>query len=260
MVNASAHSQSALRVLIVDDETNMRKTLADILAHEGYVVTTASSGEEAVDICAAAPQDVVLMDVRMPGIDGFEALRRIRQTSAEARIILMSAYTINELRRQALEEGAIAVLPKPLDIEKVVRLIGDIKSTSILIVENDQPVAQSLGDLLRDRGYRVMLTESPQSALELVERIRFDLVFIETRLPSISGLDLYLAIRRLTPGVAAIMIADGTADSESMAVEAIRQTAYAFVRKPLNPSEVLRLIERHAGQTLTGQVLKPNGG
>jgi DNA-binding NtrC family response regulator len=258
MAHNSTEGKSVLSVLIVDDETNMRRTLADILSLEGYRVTTASDGEQAVAICNAQPQDVVLMDVRMPGIDGFEALRRIRQTHADARIILMSAFTISELRQQALEEGAIAILPKPLDVEKVVRLIGDIKSTSILVVEYDAPVAEALGTLLRDRGYRVMVTDSPQSALDLVERIRFDVIFIGTRLPSISGLDLYLAIRRITPGVAAIMIADGSSDSDSMAVEAVRQTAYAFVRKPLNPAEILRLIERHVGQTLSGQAGKPD--
>ncbi len=258
MTANTSDTKAALRVLIVDDETNMRKTLADILALEGYRVTTASSGEEAVGICRGDPQDVVLMDIRMPGIDGFEALRRIRQSQPDSRIILMSAFAITELRQQALEEGAIAILPKPLDVEKVVRLIGDIRSTSILIVEDDAPLAHTLSGMLRERGYRVMVTDSPQDALDWIGRIRFDVIFIETRLPSISGLDLYLAIRNITPGVAAIMIADDTPESHAMAIEAVRQTAYAFVQKPLKPTEIVRLIERHVGQTLSDHALKHN--
>ena len=67
------------RVLVVDDERNMRSTLAEILEAEGYAVETAESGEAAVQRCSVNPFDIVLMDVRMPGSNGVEAFRRIRE-------------------------------------------------------------------------------------------------------------------------------------------------------------------------------------
>ena len=116
---------AAQRVLVVDDEKNMRTTLADILADEGFEVTTADSGEKAVRICGQRPFDVILMDVRMPGIDGIEAFRRIRQRDRDIRVIMMSAYSLQYLEEEVLREGAVAFVRKPLDADQVLALIGD---------------------------------------------------------------------------------------------------------------------------------------
>jgi CheY-like chemotaxis protein len=111
------------RILIVDDEKNIRTTLADILQDEGYQVSTAGTGERAVKMCQRTPYDVVLMDVRMPGIDGVEAFRRIRRERDDVRVIMMSAYSVGEVQREAMEEGVSGFVRKPLDIEGMLELI-----------------------------------------------------------------------------------------------------------------------------------------
>ena len=231
-------------VLIVDDEKNMRITLSDILLDEGYDVTTASTGEEAVTLCDQHGFDIILMDVRMPGINGVEAFRRIRRHRAGVRVIMMSAYSVDDLKQAALDEGAIAFLPKPLDVHKVVRLVGEVNETAILIVENDMAVADDLQASLRSNGYRVSVANSPHDALELVEQIRFDLIFIDTQLPVMNGLELYLAIRKITPSAIAIMVTGGEAEFERLAQEAVKRTAYTIVKKPLDVDHVLGLIRR----------------
>jgi CheY-like chemotaxis protein len=112
------------RVLVVDDESNMRLTLADILRDEGYEVSTADCGEAAVRMCRAESFDAVLMDVRMPGIDGVEAFRRIRRHDDRVRVIMVSAYSVDQLEKEALEAGAVALLRKPIDLRRVTELIG----------------------------------------------------------------------------------------------------------------------------------------
>ena len=107
------------RVLIADDEPSMRTTLADILVDHGLEVSTAEDGLSAVQMCQQQAYDVVLMDVRMPGINGVEAFRRIRQTLQDVRIILMSAYGDEDTKHELLREGAIAFLDKPLNLETV---------------------------------------------------------------------------------------------------------------------------------------------
>jgi len=114
----------ARSVLVVDDEKNIRVTLADILVGEGYEVRTADTGEKAVKLCHKQRFDVVLLDVRMPGMDGFEAFRLIRRERQDTCVIMMSAYSTQEFRQVALDEGAAAFLRKPLDVERVLELIG----------------------------------------------------------------------------------------------------------------------------------------
>lgn len=259
MTTATTTQSETISVLIVDDEKNMRITLSDILIEEGYHVTTASNGEEAVAMCEQHGFDVILMDVRMPGINGVEAFRRIRRHREGVRVIMMSAYSVDDLKQAALDEGAIAFLPKPLDVQKVVQMIGEVRDTAILIVENDEGVATSLHDSLKHSGYRVSLASSPHDALEMVEQIRFDVIFIDTQLPIMNGLELYLAIRKLTPTAVAIMLTGSEDEFERLAKEAVKRTAYTIVRKPLDVDSILAMLHRITHErVVNGEIVKPN--
>ena len=120
-----------MHILIVDDEPNMLRTLADILLDEGFEVSTATSGEQAVEMCAANDYGVVLMDVRMPGIDGMEAFRRIRKAKRTVPVVLMSAYTVDHLRHGTMEEDVVAFVQKPLDAAKVLFMLHSLSNRSV---------------------------------------------------------------------------------------------------------------------------------
>ena len=248
------------RILVVDDETNMRSTLADILGDEGYQIDTAADGLSAVEMCAQKNYDVVLLDVRMPGIDGVEAFRRIRRQDESIRVVMMSAYSMDDLKRAVLDEGAIAFLSKPLDIENVIGLIQDVRETSVLVVESDVDIANQLQDSLKEKSYWVKATPSPHDALELAEQIHFDIVLIDAQLPTMNGLELYLAIKRLSPNSVAIMVSGMEEEFENIAKEAVRQTAYTFIHKPLDMDNLFRLLKRVSRQRISNAISKPQLG
>jgi signal transduction histidine kinase len=111
------------RVLVVDDDAGMVRTTAMILGRKGYAVTTAVDGLEAVELAKEQPFDLVLTDLKMPHIDGVETYRRIKMIQPGAAVMMMTAYGVDELVQQAVEEGAYCILSKPLDMETVVSAI-----------------------------------------------------------------------------------------------------------------------------------------
>ena len=123
------------RILIVDDGCDNRELLQVILGWEGFVVRTAASGEEALVDLAAEPADLVLLDVMMPGLDGYEVVARIRSNPAtkDIRVVMLSALTDSAARARALNAGADGVLPKPVDrIELVARVKGLLARAPVL--------------------------------------------------------------------------------------------------------------------------------
>lgn len=114
-----------IKVLMVDDEAQFRATTSKILTRRGFLTTVAESGEEAIEILKKSPQDVVILDIRMPGMDGHEALARIKKIDPDARVIMLTGHGGGESARESLEHGAFDYLNKPCDIELLSLKIND---------------------------------------------------------------------------------------------------------------------------------------
>ncbi|MBN2885733.1 MAG: PAS domain S-box protein, partial [Chromatiaceae bacterium] len=114
---------AGLRVLAVDDVEINRLVLSDLLEHEGAEVLSVASGAAALERLAAPGTaiDLVLMDIQMPGMDGFEATRRILQTHPEQAVIGLTAHALPEDRTRCLEAGMLDHLGKPIDVEQLVQ-------------------------------------------------------------------------------------------------------------------------------------------
>jgi len=101
------------RVLIIDDEEQLRESLQLVLADEGFDVFTAQSGEIALDLVEHQPADIILCDLRMPGVDGIELIPLLRRKLPGATLILMSAYGSEKLALEAIRRGAYDYIAKP---------------------------------------------------------------------------------------------------------------------------------------------------
>ena len=104
------------RVLIVDDEPEAVELLQEFLVAKGYDVITAGDGAEAVRKVVEERPHLILLDVRMPKMDGLEALRRIREIDKEVGVIMVTGVTEEEIGRQAMALGAFDYIVKPLDL------------------------------------------------------------------------------------------------------------------------------------------------
>jgi CheY-like chemotaxis protein len=107
------------RVLVVDDDLTIRATFSDILGGEGYDVTAAPDGREAVRLAAGQRFDAILLDLFMPGMDGLTALPLLRAVAPETGIVIVSAFVEPHHAGEALCLGAAAVLPKPPNLDEL---------------------------------------------------------------------------------------------------------------------------------------------
>ncbi len=117
-------TQSKGRILVVDDEANAREALAELLADEGYETATASDGHKAVPLLATFEPEVVLTDLKMPGMDGLALLERVRSERPHAACVVMTAFGTIETAVAAIKAGAENYLTKPLDMDAVSALVA----------------------------------------------------------------------------------------------------------------------------------------
>lgn len=113
---------SAERILVVDDELFVRELLLEFLSTQGYEVALADSGEKAVELMQTQPADVVLVDLKMPGIDGIKTLTQIKKIAPDALAIIMTGYPTIESSIEALRHGACDYVVKPFKL-------NDLKSS-----------------------------------------------------------------------------------------------------------------------------------
>ncbi|WP_206885129.1 response regulator [Alicyclobacillus mali (ex Roth et al. 2021)] len=115
----------AYKVLVVDDQFGIRVLLHEVLQREGYEVFQASNGPSALSIVEREQPDLVLLDMKIPGMDGLEILRNVRKLGVDAKVIMMTAYGELDLIHEAMEMGAVAHFTKPFDIDELRREVRE---------------------------------------------------------------------------------------------------------------------------------------
>ncbi|RJR50126.1 MAG: response regulator [Desulfobacteraceae bacterium] len=114
-----------IRVLMVDDEEQFRSTTSKILTRKGYETTMAASGEEAIEALKKARQDVVILDMKMPGMDGNQTLLEIRKIDPDLPVIMLTGHGTMDSAKKSLKGGAFDYLSKPCDIDLLASKIND---------------------------------------------------------------------------------------------------------------------------------------
>lgn len=112
-------SKEKIRILLVDDEVQFVDTLKDRLFLRGFDADVAYSGEEGLKKVQAAPPDVIVLDLRMPSIDGFEVLRSVKRTNPDVQVIILTGHGGDAEEASAFRMGAYSFLRKPMDIDEL---------------------------------------------------------------------------------------------------------------------------------------------
>lgn len=178
------------RVLIVDDEGSIRRTLRDILEFEKYEVSEAANGQECLVALKKEKFDVVILDIKMPKMDGMEALERIQETAADTPVIMISGHANIDTAVEAVRKGAFDFISKPPDLNRLLitlrnamdkySLITETKALKKKVTKNNlqeiigdsepiQRIKETI-DLVAPTEARVLITGSNGSGKELIAR------------------------------------------------------------------------------------------
>jgi two-component system, cell cycle response regulator DivK len=118
---------SQSRILVVEDNPKNLKLVRDVLTYSGYEVIEATSGEDGVRLAGEASPDLILMDLQLPGIDGAEALRRIRasEVNPDVPVVAVTAFAMHEDRERAFEAGFVGYVEKPISVRGLPQQVRD---------------------------------------------------------------------------------------------------------------------------------------
>ncbi len=161
--------QKGIGILIVDDEFSVRDSLFNWFKIEGYRVDTAENGMEALRKLQENSWDIVLLDIKMPGMDGMEVQRHIKRIDSSIIVIIITAYATVDTAVEAMKEGAFDYISKPIDPDKLSILVRNAVNQRRLLAENIQ-LRQKVEELsLQDE----IIGESPQikKIMEMVENV-----------------------------------------------------------------------------------------
>lgn len=229
---------------MVDDDSRIVRTTCDILKIKGFEAIPASSGEDGVAKAVADRPDCVLMDIKMPGINGVEAMKLMKEMVPGLPVVLVSAYATDEVMAEAKRVGAYAVLSKPLNFPAILAFLSLLdRDESILVIDDGTDYSNTLRDVLALRGYHIETESEPRNVLRHLEKERKMAVLLDLSLAESDGDEVLQKIQARYPTMPVVLVT-GNQRNLSDSTEKLRNIgAYACLYKPFEMEQLLGLFE-----------------
>jgi DNA-binding response OmpR family regulator len=235
---------SPVRVLVADDDRETVRTTCDILRAHGHAAAGVLDGEGAVARLRREPFDCALLDLHMPGLDGLAALQAARALAPELPVLLASGCATEEQVSRARALGAWSFLPKPIDMQHLLRFLSLLRrEVDLLVVGDDPALGPRLGALLGGTRYRVEAERDRERVLDSMERGYKLAVLLDVEHGDAHGLDILGAIRARYPTKPVLMCARPGHGASDAIREGLRTGACAFLPEPVDRGELVEAME-----------------
>lgn len=243
------HQPDTPSVLVVDDEQPAREVLERHLMREGFAVQTASSGTQALEMIAAKPPLAVLLDVMMPGLDGWHVLKAIRTNPATAKIPVIMTTVLDE-QNFAYAMGASGYLKKPVrraDMAEALQGAATVGGRHVLIVDDDTDACERLREMLERDGWNVRIANNGATGLAAMADKVPDLVLVDLVMPEMDGYSFIREVRKSERYSAVPLVVMTAEDITTKKVRQLSEQTEGIVQKGAMPmSDLVADLRRYA--------------
>ncbi len=254
---------SKIRLLMVDDEEEFLMSSAQALNRRGFEVDVALNGVTALEMIESNDYDVVILDVKMPDIDGIEVFRKIRLTQPYLPVILLTGHSSLEDAFQTSKDGIADYLSKPIEIDELTRVVreavvqakwrkkpDEIGSSAekqselvrVMLIDDEVEFLESMQRVLKRRNLEVSVADSGKKGLALLRETLVDVVVLDLKMPGMDGLEVLRRIKSEFPSVEVIILTGHP--SVETALEVINLGANEYLKKPPEIGELVTTIHK----------------
>jgi CheY-like chemotaxis protein/class 3 adenylate cyclase len=245
--------RAALTILLVDDSDLIHRHTLPILQGEGYEVVEAWDGAEALELCEKRRFDLILTDVEMPKVDGWEVCRRIKQNPKTEHVPVVICSSLGEASdlEKGFDLGADEYLVKPVVPEELIGRLQALLASKmlsqrepVLVVDDSAAIRHLVSDCLKRQGFQVTTAVDGQDGFEQAEAGKFDLILTDYDMPRMTGFELVVALRRSerTRDIPIVMLTarDTKRDQAQMRAAGLK----SYLVKPFGTDKCIALVER----------------
>jgi len=240
-------------VLIVDDDKIIREQLEKEMARNFFITFTATDGRSALEVFDRESVDILLLDVRLPDMDGLDVLGQVKAKKPECEVIVMTGFGSHDIAIKALRYGAIDYLEKPIQSEVLTAAIGRASEklsereelsykNSLLLIDDDQLTLKLLTRALEREGYTVYSADNGKDGLKIIESNKIDVLIVDIQMEGMNGIEVLEQAKKMYMDIEGIMVT-GHRD-QALAVKALRAGALDYIAKPVHMEELYLSIEK----------------
>ncbi len=252
-----AVSKKSTRLLLVDDEVEFLEAMEPGLVRRGFDVTLASDGRAALDLLSSHAFDVIVLDVKMPVLDGVDTFREVKRLRPGLPVIMLTGHGNLQQAFETSREGVYEYLTKPCQVEDLARVVTEAVSQAkqagqavpvpeeeirLLLVDDDRDFVDSVAPALGRRGIAVSRAYTGESALEQAGRGCHDVAVVDVRMPDIDGLTLLDRLRETDPQLEVIVLTGHPTAHDAR--RGFKHGAFDFLVKPQRIEELVAAIRR----------------
>lgn len=241
-------------VLVIDDDEASLETIQYYLEQENYHVMTTNSGKDGLRIAKEFQPNVILLDVLMPGMDGWAVLNKLKKDPETAQIPVVMTTIISD-RNMGYALGATDYITKPVDRNQVLSVVNRYRCINepcpVLIVEDDLAARQMMRDMLETEGWQVMEASNGQKGLEILTHTQPQVILLDLMMPQMNGFEFLQLLRQNEKWSSIPVVVITAMDLAPHHYEELMASAQNIIQKGVyQPEDLLREVQYWASSTL----------